>query len=47
MVHIYEKDDKTDCGNHRRISLLPTTNKIVSILLSQVDRIIGDHHCGF
>jgi hypothetical protein len=35
IVPIYKKDDKTDCGNYRGISLMPTTYKISSnILLS-------------
>ena len=49
---IYKKGDKTDCSNCRRLSLLPTTYKIVSnILLSRLtayaEEIIGDHQCGF
>jgi hypothetical protein len=47
-----EKCDKTDCSNFRGISLLPTTNKILSnIFLSRLnpyeDEIIGEHRCGF
>jgi hypothetical protein len=44
--------DKTDCNNYRGISLLSTSYKILSnIHLSQlspyIDKIIGDHQCGF
>jgi len=31
----YEKVGKTDCSNHRRISLLPAAYKIYPIFLSQ------------
>jgi hypothetical protein len=30
IVLIYKMGDKTDCSNHRRISLSPTTYKILS-----------------
>jgi hypothetical protein len=45
-VRNYKKDDKTDCSNYSRISLLPTTYKILSnILLSRLipyaEEIIG------
>ena len=47
-VPIQKRGDKTDCNNHRGISLLPTTYKILSnILLSRLipyaKEIIGDH----
>jgi hypothetical protein len=46
------KSDKTDCNNHRGISLLSTAYKILSnILLAKltpyVSEIFGDHQCGF
>jgi hypothetical protein len=51
IVPIYKKGDKTDCNNYRRISLLSTSYKILSNILSRlspyVDEIIGDHQCGF
>jgi hypothetical protein len=51
IVHIYRNSDKIECGNYRRISLLSTTNKILSDLLSGLipyaEEIIGDHRCGF
>ena len=52
IVPIYKRGDKTDCSNYRGMSLLPTTYKILSIiLLSKVTpyakEIIRDHQCGF
>ena len=52
IVPIYKKGDETDCNNYRRISVLPTTYKILSnILLSRLipyaEEVIGDHQCGF
>jgi hypothetical protein len=43
---------KTDCNNYHGISLLSTSYKILSnILLSRlgpyIDKITGDHQCGF
>jgi hypothetical protein len=52
ILPIYKKGYKTDCTNYRRISLLPTTYKILSnILLSRlnpyVEEITEDHQCGY
>jgi hypothetical protein len=52
IVAIYEMSDKTDCSNYRGISLLATTNIILSnILLLRLtpfaEEIHGDHQCGF
>jgi len=52
ILPIHKKGDKTDCNNYRGISLLPTTYKILSIILLSrlipyVKEIIGDHQCGF
>jgi hypothetical protein len=52
IVPVDKKSDKTDCSNYRGISLLSTSYKILSkILLSgltpYVDKVIGDHQCGF
>jgi len=52
IVPIHEKGYKTDFNNYRGISILPTTNKILTnILLSRLipyaKEIIGDHQCGF
>jgi hypothetical protein len=52
IVPNYKKGDKTDCSNYRRISLLPTTYKILSnILLSRLtpyaEEITGYHQRGF
>jgi hypothetical protein len=41
---------KTDCNNYSGISLLSTSYKILSNILSSrlsPDEIIGDHQCGF
>jgi len=52
ILPIHKKGDKTDCNNYRGISLLPTTYKILSIILLSrlipyAKEIIGDHQCGF
>jgi hypothetical protein len=52
VIPFHKKGDKTECGNYRSISLLPTSYKILSnILLSRqipyADEIIGDDQCGF
>jgi hypothetical protein len=52
IVPVHKKGDKTDCSNHRGISLLSTSYKMLSnILLSRlvpyIDEIIRDHQCGF
>jgi hypothetical protein len=51
IVSVHKKGDKTDCNNYHGISLLSTSYKIVSIILSglslYIDEIVGDHQCGF
>jgi hypothetical protein len=52
IVPIYKKGDKTVSGIYHGISLLSTSCKILSNILpsrlsSYIDRITGDHHCGF
>jgi hypothetical protein len=52
IVPIYKKDDQTDCNIYRHMIVLSTTYKILSnIPLSRlspyIDKIIGDHQCGF
>jgi len=52
IVLIYKIGDNTHCSNYRGISLLPTTQRMLSnILLSRLtpyaEEIIGDHQCGF
>jgi len=51
-VPIYKKGDKTDCNNHRGISVLPDSYKILfNILLSSLtphtEEIIGNQTRGF
>jgi hypothetical protein len=51
IVPIY-KDDERDLSNYRGISLLPTTYKILSNILSSrsnpyAEEMTGDHQCGF
>jgi hypothetical protein len=52
IVPVHKKGDKTDCSNYRGIPLLSTSYKILSIILLSrlrpyIDKIIGDHQCGF
>jgi hypothetical protein len=52
IVPIYKKGYKTDCNNHRGVSLLSAAYKILSnILLAEltpyVNEVIRDHQCGF
>ena len=52
VVPFYKKGNKTDCSNYRGISLLPTTYRILSIILLSrlipyIEEITGDHQCGF
>jgi hypothetical protein len=52
IAPIHKIGDKSYCNNCRGISLLSTSYKMLStILLSRlspyIDKIIGDHRCGF
>jgi hypothetical protein len=52
IVSIYKNGDESDCSNYRGMSLLPTANKILSIILvsmliSYVNEMNGDHRCKF
>jgi hypothetical protein len=52
IILIYRKHDKTGCSKYRGISMLPTTYKILSNILvltltTYVEKITGDHQCGF
>jgi hypothetical protein len=52
IVPVRKKGDETVSNNYRGISLLSTSYKILSnVLLSRLslymDKIIGDHQCGF
>jgi len=51
IVPIHKKGDKTGCNIYRGISLLPTTYKILSNILTSrlipyAKEIIGDRYCG-
>jgi len=52
MVPIYKNGNKTYCSNHRCMSLLASTYKILSNILPSrltpyAEEVIGDHHCVF
>jgi hypothetical protein len=52
IVPIHRKDDKNECSNYRRVSLLPTSYKILSNILllrlsPYIDEFIRDHQFGF
>jgi len=52
IVPIYKKGHKTDCSNYKGMPLLPTTHKVVNIILSSsltpyVGKIIGGHQYEF
>jgi hypothetical protein len=52
IVPIYKMGDKTDCNNYRRISLLSSTHKILSIILldrlnQHANEVTGHHQCRF
>jgi hypothetical protein len=52
IVPVHKKGDKIGCNNYRGISLISTSYKMPSnILLPRlsryIDKIIGDHQCGF
>jgi hypothetical protein len=51
IVPIHNKGDKTDCNNYHGVSLLSISynilSNILSMLVSYIDEIIGDHQCGF
>jgi hypothetical protein len=51
LFQFTKRGDKTDWNNYRGISLLSTSYKILSNILSRlspyIDEIIGDHQCGF
>jgi len=52
IISIYKKGGKTDCNNYRGISILSTacktlTNIFLARLTPYVNKITGDHQCGF
>jgi sorting nexin-29 len=52
IIRTFENGDRIDCKNYRGVSLLPTTDKILSSILvsklnSYVDEIIVVLQCGF
>jgi hypothetical protein len=51
IVPVHKKGDKTDCNNYHGITLLSTSYKILSNLLSRLSpymkEIIGNYQCGF
>jgi hypothetical protein len=52
IIPIHTKGDKTGCNNYRGLSILPSTYKILSIILLprltlHVTEVTGDHQCGF
>jgi hypothetical protein len=51
IVPIHKTGDKTDCNNYRGVSLLSTSYKTLSNILTRlspyIDEIIGDRQCGF
>jgi len=51
-VPVYKKDNKRDCGNYRRLSLMsathnPLSNTLPSRLTPYAEEIIRDYHCEF
>jgi hypothetical protein len=51
VVPVHRKGDKADCSNYRGISLLSTSYKMLSNILSRLipyaDEIVGYYQCGF
>jgi exo-beta-1,3-glucanase (GH17 family) len=50
IMPVHKKGDRTDCSNYQGISVLLTSYKILSNILSRlsqyIDEIIGNHQCG-